>query len=152
MNITLQTLSPLPIAYIRRVGAYGAGNAQTMEQLKQWVSSKHLMNDNTVIFGIAHDDPQRTSPENCRYDACVQLVGGNAVTDVDVQQGEIAGGSYALFLIAHTAEAMAQAWSELFQKLSELHFSFDATRPILERYATQQVSQHLCEILVPVNE
>jgi DNA gyrase inhibitor len=108
------------------------------------------MNSKTVIFGIAHDNPQTTPPENCRYDACILLANEHFPANDNVQQGKIAGGKYAVFTVKHNAEAVEQAWAEIFPVLSESGYLSDNTRPILECYSAVLVEQHLCEICVPI--
>lgn len=121
-----------------------------MEQLKLWAKKNNLMNNETIIFGIAHDNPQIIPRENCRYDACIILTDKSVNEKESVQIGEICAGKYAVFTIEHTAEAMAKAWIEIFQKLAEMGYILDSARPILERYAVKQVVQHHCEICVPI--
>jgi len=150
MKMNIEVMPSCSIAYIRQTGAYGKGNVETMEQLKHWANANNLMNSKTVIFGIAHDDPQTTTPEDCRYDACILIAEQGFPTGDKVQHGEIVGGKYAVFTVKHTAEAMEQAWEEIFPLLSETGDRLDTTRPILERYAAEQVAQCLCEICVPI--
>lgn len=150
MIINVENISPSRIAYIRQTGPYGLQNIQAMEHLKHWAKANDLMNNNTVILGIAHDDPQITPPENCRYDVCILPPEGYLMENADVQQGDIAGGKYAICTVKHTAEAIKQAWAEIFQKLSADNYLPDPTRPIMERYAAALIEQHLCEICVPI--
>lgn len=150
MNMNIETIPSYSIAYIRQIGAYGKDNIQTMEQLKRWAKANNLMNSKAVILGIAHDDPQTTPPENCRYDACILLADEHFLADDNVQFDKITGGKYAVFTVKHTAEAIEQAWAEIFPVLSESGYLADLTRPILERYAAEQVEQHLCEICIPI--
>ncbi|MHB8072351.1 DNA gyrase inhibitor [Desulfosporosinus fructosivorans] len=150
MHVNIETIPSFSIAYIRQVGAYGAENIRTMGQLKHWAKANNLMNSKAVIFGIAHDNPQTTPPENCRYDACLLLADKHFPASGNVQYGEITGGKYAIFTVKHTAEAVEQAWAEIFPVLSESGYLPDTTRPILERYAAEKVEQHLCEICVPI--
>ncbi|AEY66173.1 GyrI-like domain-containing protein [Clostridium sp. BNL1100] len=150
MNMNIETIPLCSIAYIRQIGAYGAENIRTMEQLKQWAVANNLMNNKTVIFGIAHDNPQITPPENCRYDACILLADKHFPAEGNLKHGELSGGKYAVFIVKHTAKAVEQAWGDIFPSLFENGFLYDATRPILERYAAEKVEQHLCEICVPI--
>ncbi|SHH95368.1 AraC family transcriptional regulator [Desulfosporosinus lacus] len=150
MHVNIETIPSFSIAYIRQVGAYGAENNRTMGQLKHWAKANNLMNSKAVIFGIAHDNPQTTPPENCRYDACLLLADKHFPPGGNVQYGEITGGKYAIFTVKHTAEAVEQAWAEIFPVLSESGYLPDTTRPILERYAAKKVEQHFCEICVPI--
>lgn len=114
MHMNIETIPSCPIVYIRRIGAYGLGNAQTMEQLKTWAKINNLMDNELVILGIAYDDPQTTPPENCRYDACILLDGQSITQNAPVQHGIIDGGKYAIFTIEHTPLALEQAWLEIF--------------------------------------
>lgn len=150
MKMNIETIPSCSIAYIRQIGTYGEENIQTMEQLKHWARDNNLMNSKAVIFGIAHDNPQTTLPENCRYDACILVTDEHFLVGDNVQHGEIAGGKYAVFAVEHTAKAVERAWAEIFPVLSESGYLPDTKRSILERYAAEQVEQHLCEICVPI--
>jgi len=57
------------------------------------------MNSKSVIFGIVHDNPQTTPPENCRYDACILLADKHFPAGSNIQYGEIAGGKYMVFTV-----------------------------------------------------
>ncbi len=150
------------MAYIRHTGPYGPGNIETMERLKDWAKSRDLMNGHSVILGIAQDNPQIIPPETCRYDACILLPdgypvggsvggsGGDSVTEKDVHLGSITGGRYGVFIIDHTAEAVRQAWEEVFRQLFAENYIPDSSRPILERYKAELIEQHLCEICIPI--
>lgn len=152
MDITIEKIPPYRIAYIRRVGPYGNNNVQTMEEIKKWARANHLFDEETVILGIAQDNPKITEPENCRYDTCVVVSNNFSSNDDFVNIGNIVGGKYAVFKIDHTAEAVQKAWIEIFPELSEKGYQFDNTRPIIERYAVKMINNHFCEICVPVNE
>ncbi|MDF3000518.1 MAG: gyrase inhibitor [Bacillota bacterium] len=75
-----------------------------------------------------------------------------ASEDSKVQYGELPGGTYAVFTVSHTAEAVAQAWIEIFALISASGSIPDLSRPILERYHAGLVAEHLCEICVPITE
>jgi DNA gyrase inhibitor GyrI len=150
MKITEENIPSSRIAYMRRVGPYGADNMQMMEKLKQWARANSLLNDESIIFGIAQDNPATTKPENCRYDTCIVITNEYILKDSSVCLGKISGGKYAVFLISHTVDAVREAWAELFPQLSEQHYQLDETRPILERYAASMIKNHFCEICVPI--
>jgi DNA gyrase inhibitor GyrI len=150
MEMTTENIPSYKVAYVRRVGPYGADNVQTMEKLKQWARSNNLWNDKSVVLGIAQDNPETTKPENCRYDTCIVLENDVVLDDDSVCQGNLTGGKYAVFLIPHTAEAVQAAWAEIFSYLFSQAVQYDETRPILERYAVERVKNHYCEICVPI--
>jgi len=150
MDTVIEKIPAYKIAYIRQIGPYGINNVQTMEKLKKWAKSNHLFNDESIIFGIAQDNPETTKPENCRYDTCIVVSNDYSVIDDYVREGDIVGGKYAIFKINHTAEAVQKAWIDIFPELLRQGYQFDEVRPIIERYIVKMVNNHHCEICVPV--
>ncbi len=150
MEVTIENIPAYRIAYIRRIGPYGIDNVQTMQDLKEWAKSNNLLNGESIILGIAQDNPQTTKPEDCRYDTCIVVSKEYSKTDDSVKEGSTAGGKYAVFKIDHTAEAVQKAWMDIFPELARQGYVLDEARPIIERYAVQMVNDHYCEICVPV--
>lgn len=150
MKLSTEHIPQLRIAYLRKIGPYGSGNVQTMESLKAWARSNGLFNDDSVILGIALDDPETTMRENCRYDTCIVVADDFSFKEGDIKEGLLQGGKYAIFRIDHTAEAVQKAWAEIFPELSGQGMQFDYSRPIMERYRVEMVNNHYCEICVPI--
>nr|WP_184312531.1 GyrI-like domain-containing protein [Anaerosolibacter carboniphilus] len=150
MDIMIEKMPAYRIAYIRQIGPYGIQNVQTMEELKEWAKLNHLFNDESIIFGIAQDNPETTRPEDCRYDICIVVSNDYSVIDDYVREGNIVGGKYAVFKIHHTAEAVQQAWIDIFPELLRQRYQLDESRPIIERYMVQMVNNHYCEICLPI--
>lgn len=150
MDTRTETMQPCTIAYIRRTGAYGIECKAVMEQLKSWAKQTNNLNDDSIILGIALDNPEVTEPESCRYDACL-VVSNDFHTDADnVHTRKLNGGKYCVFTVAHTTEAIQQTWSTMFTEISTLGYSLDFSRSIIERYAMKMISKHLCELCVPI--
>ena len=150
MDTRTETMQPCTIAYMRRTGAYGIECKAVMEQLKSWAKQTNNLNDDSIILGIALDNPEVTAPESCRYDACL-VVSNNFHTDDDnVHTRKLNGGKYCLFSVTHTTEAIQQAWSTMFTEISTLGYALDFSRPIIERYAMKMINKHLCELCVPI--
>ena len=61
-------------------------------QVWPWLAEHGLLD--CPRFGVSLDDPSRTPPEKCRYDACVELPSG--LTLPDTPETTIAGGRYAV--------------------------------------------------------
>lgn len=155
MNLMIENIPELKMAFMRRVGPYGAENIQTMENLKAWADENHFLHEDTVILGIALDNPQTTLPENCRYDTClvidqVSQIETTTTQDKTIHIGTTPHGKYAVFLVPHTPEGVQSAWEHIFPCLSGESLEFDPNRPIVERYAAKKINQHLCEICVPI--
>lgn len=150
LDVQKERTASFSVVYKRLVGAYGPENHQWMERMKRWVQENGLACEQTMILGIAWDDPSVTAAEMCRYDICVTSQ-KNICMDSDYLEREtIDGGCYAVFLIEHTAEAVRTAWSQCFAALPELGFVLDRTRPVMERYQTELVDRHCCELCVPI--
>lgn len=151
MNINIEIIPAYKIAYIRKIGPYGSQNVEAMEKLKSWAKEKNLFNEESIILGIAQDNPEFTEPNACRYDTCLVVSEDFEADDKNINLGEIIGGRYCVFFtINHTADAIQKAWMEIFLELSKANYEFDAGRPILERYALKMINKHLCEICVPI--
>lgn len=150
MTYKIEEMPTGRVVYMRRIGPYGAGNYALMEKFKEWAKANGLFTKSAVILGISQDNPETTPPENCRYDVCIVVEDDYAITDANVNEAELPGGRYAIFTIAHTAEAVQKAWGEIFSQLSAQGQQPDLARPILERYIPAMIDKHLCEICVPI--
>ena len=138
------------IFFIRHTGPYGPGNLLTMEKLKDWALTNLLLNDETIILGIARDNPELTNPKDCRYDACLVVSKNFCFQDESINRDVLNRGKYAVFTIAHTADVIQQAWNDIFYELQKQGLAIDYTKPILERYITKMVQNHLCELCIPI--
>ncbi|MGG3574074.1 GyrI-like domain-containing protein [Bacillus gobiensis] len=148
MNIKIETLPKYRIAYVRQVGPYGPDNVQAMKKLKNWAEENNLLAETAIILGISQDNPETTSPENCRYDACIVISNNYQIND-SVSESELPGGKYAIYKVKHTAEDIQKAWTEIFSELLNRGYQID-TKPIFERYIDDMVYSDCCEICVPV--
>ena len=151
MEMKIEKLPGYKIRYFRKVGAYGIDNMQIMEKIKDYAKSCKLFCDQSLFFGVIHDNPVLTAPENCRYDACI-VVNDEKLMDNTINSGFIDEGNYAVFLIGHTAESIQKAWMEIFPDMNKRGYKYDETRPILERYSVEMIKKHLCEICIPVKQ
>ncbi len=150
MNCIIEKMPSYNIVFIRRVGEYGIGNNQTMEELKQFAKQNNLLNDKSIILGIAQDNPELTEASECRYDACLVVADDFEFDNKTLQKSEISGGKYLVFTINHTQQEVEKAWSMMFIELENLDCKIDVSRPILERYASEKLKEHKCEICIPI--
>jgi len=141
----VETFRNTTIAYMRRVGAYGPKNKELMATFKAYLKTHDLLNEETVILGVALDDPQVIPANALRYDVGVVLK-NSKVEGLEIRN--IADGQYAIFEIPHTETDMQSFWQNIRQTTEAL--SVDRERPIIERYATDKIRHHLCEICIPI--
>lgn len=148
MRYEIEFMDVERIAYMRRVGAYGAENYDLMEELKVWIGENELWSEDTTIYGIARDNPELIGAENGRYDVGV-------VVDDDYKNDEIDfeyldKGKYVIFSVEHTEEAVNSFWNSYIEKLLELKYIFDESRLILERYRNSLIKEGYCEFCIPI--
>ncbi|RDW17252.1 AraC family transcriptional regulator [Oceanobacillus chungangensis] len=148
MKINIEEIPESRIAYFRNVGEYGEKqNKELMQSFKKWAQSNGIF-DNSTILGIPQDNPEFTPKEDCRYDVCV-IINKDFNVAEPAQVGKFAGGKYAVFLLDHTKEAVSEFWGNIFTEIENNNLSI-REQPIIERYTSQMIDSHLCEILVPI--
>lgn len=148
MNIKIENLPNYRIAYVRKVGPYGPHNVKTMEKLKGWAKKKGLFNKNSTILSIPRDNPDVTSPEECRYDADI-VISNEYQVDNDVREDKLLGGQYAIYRVKHTQEDIQKAWDTIFVELLKKGYQIDS-KPMFERYYGEEDDVDYCDICVPV--
>ena len=113
MPLEIRHLPPLRLAYMRHTGAYAhPGLTQLWERFGQWCNERGLDQPRPKFYGISHDDPACTPPEQCRYDACVR-VGVGLRTGEQAQIQDFPGGSYACMKFVGTGPDIAAAWARM---------------------------------------
>ena len=137
----IETFQGITIAYMRRIGAYGPENRQLMEKLKAFLAQHDLLK--STILGIPLDDPTITPAEQLRYDVGL-IVPVHAVIPLPTRS--IDDGTYAVFEVQHTQQGVSSFW----QNIGQLTLSIDNTKPIIERYSSQKIAEHLCEFCIPI--
>lgn len=151
MHVRIENLPAYRIAYMRQIGSYGSNNIQLMQKLKKWAITRDLLTDTSIILGIAHDDPEVTPSEKCRYDCCIVL-SDKYDLEKDMNEAMLPGGQYAIFSVEHTAEAIGKAWHEIFSIwLPDSSYQID-DRPLFERFigTALSVEPDSCEICIPL--
>lgn len=140
----IEEFNDITIAYMRREGAYGSENKALMEKFKSYLNQHHLLK-NSVILGIALDNPYTTETAKLRYDVGI-VVENNQNTGLETRI--IPNGLYAIFEVPHTLEGVNYFWNQLEQLTDNL--SVDKKKPVIERYSFDKVKNHLCEFCVPI--
>jgi AraC family transcriptional regulator len=132
MKVEVIERKATPIAYLRRVGPYGeALGAFWQTEVYPWMVAGGLLQQER--YGISHDDPNVTAPEQCRYDAGCEIPPkfialGNAHKTV------IPGGNYAALSFKGTVSEFEPAWTALLRDwLPSSGLQLD-NRPMFEYY------------------
>jgi AraC family transcriptional regulator len=132
MKVELIDRQSTPIAYLRHVGSYGAPIAAFWQNsVYPWMVTHGLLRQ--PRYGISHDDPTITAPQQCRYDAGCELppnstIPGNALMTT------IPGGKYAVMSFEGTVADIEGAWIAMLRDwLPSSGLQLDG-RPMFEYY------------------
>jgi len=94
INVTIKTIDPIKVAFIRHIGPYSEAVA-TWDKLKNWAAIHNLDFANTLFIGVAYDDPDVTPTEKLRYDACLSI-NKDIKPEGEVGVQTLHGGEYAV--------------------------------------------------------
>ena len=139
----IEEFENIKIAYMRRVGEYGKENKKLMEIFKEYLKENRLFDENTVLVGIALDNPAETAATMQRYDVGIIV---RDELDYDLPIREIANGEYAIFEVPHTKEDIMHFWKNIQNITANL--PVDTSKPIIERYSNYKINSQLCEFCI----
>ncbi|WP_414698075.1 GyrI-like domain-containing protein [Peptacetobacter sp. AB845] len=141
----IEEFENVKIAYMRRIGEYGKENKKLMEIFKEYLKENRLFDENTVLVGIALDNPVETPATMQRYDVGIIV---RDELDYDLLIREIANGEYAIFEVPHTKEDIMHFWKNIQNITANL--PVDTSKPIIERYSNYKINSQLCEFCIPL--
>ena len=154
MKVTLIDRQPATVAYFRHLGPYGEAIARFwQETYVPWAVINKLRADH-VRYGISHDDPGITAPEQCRYDACAE-VAPDFVAAGGALNTTIQGSKYAVHRFKGTVDQVGETWAALLRDwLPSSGLQLDG-RPCFEYYPKGaafdgKTGEFECDICIPV--
>lgn len=154
MKVTLIDRQPATVAYFRHIGPYGEPIARFWQATYvPWAVMNKLGADH-ARYGISHDDPSITAPEQCRYDACAEVTPDFIATGGALKK-TIPGGKYAVLNFKGTVEQAGEAWASILRDwLPSSGLQLDS-RPCFEYYpkgaaCDGKTGAYECEICIPV--
>jgi AraC family transcriptional regulator len=156
MNVEIVNRKPTDIVYLRHLGSYGPSIGHFWQStVYPWMTAHHLLGQ--PRYGISHDDPNVTAPDQCRYDAGCEMP-----EDFRIPTGAhktiIPGGSYAVHTFKGTVAQIEGAWTGMLRDwLPSSGYQLDA-RPMFEFYpsdsrfdpATGVFDSRLCIPIAPL--
>ena len=114
MEVRVISLEPARIAFVRHVGPY-AEVGPTWQRLVAWAGGQGLLGLDTRTFGLCHDAPDTTTPEQLRYDACI-VIGPDVQAGDGVEVQDFAGGRYAVATHRGSYTRLAETYSGLIEE------------------------------------
>ena len=156
MNVQIIERKPTQIAYLRHVGPYGQPiDTFWQTQVYPWMVENGLIGQ--ARYGISHDDPRVTAPEQCRYDAGCEIPTG-VLSRGDAHRTTIPGGQYAALSFKGVVAEFERTWDALLRDwLPSSGLQLD-NRPMFEYYpvgssfdpSTGVLECKLCVPVVPL--
>jgi len=130
-KVTILNLPEVTVAYMRQKGPYGEPIGDLWRRFNKWREVRDLLGRNA--YGIALNDPSITAPEQCVYDACVEVPPGFAAAG-DVSTKALPGGKYAQKEFIGNPQTISDAWGDFLGGwLPDSGYQFD-DRPCFELY------------------
>ncbi|PLY08042.1 MAG: AraC family transcriptional regulator [Arcobacter sp.] len=132
-------LDDIEILYVRRTGAYQKAAQEAWEVLMPFAyghrikNKKNLMGDDSMMFGIGHDNPHVTEVDKLRYDACISWDDKSVKPEGEIQSKIIDGGKYAMFLHKGSYETLINTYDGISDWIVESGVEL-RDLPILEKY------------------
>jgi AraC family transcriptional regulator len=134
MKPTIKEIQAIKVTCAREVGSYQQAAQNAWGRIMKYGYSNRLMAKEVRSIGISHDDPSVTTPEQIRYDACLEL-------DFDIKSEEnlfkhvIAGGKHAVFLHKGAYEELQNTYAFIFNTwLPQSDFDIKEKQPCFEIY------------------
>jgi AraC family transcriptional regulator len=152
MKIDIVERQPVRVAYLRYTGPFGEPVALFWRnKAGPWLAENGLLD--CPRYGVTLDDPSRTPPEKCRYDACVEMPPG--LTLPESPEATIAGGRYAVTRFKGTAAEIGAAWGEFLREFHAASAKLDHGRAPFEHYPRgayrdMRSGVFACELCLPV--
>lgn len=153
MRIDITDRQPVRVAYLRYTGPFGEPVGRFWRsKVAPWLADHGLVD--CPRYGVTVDDPSRTPPEKCRYDACVELPAGLSLPDAP--ETTIAGGRYAITHFKGTGADIGAAWGEFMREyFTDPTRKIDHSRSPFEHYPRgaffdMRTGVFACELCLPV--
>ena len=152
MKIDIVERSPARVACLRYTGPVGEPLGRFWRKtVLPWLADHDVID--CPRYGVSIDDPTNTPPEQCRYDACVELPPGLSLPGL--AEATVAGGRYAVTCFKGSGTQIGAAWTAFLNDAVARGLSRDAKRPLFERYPRgalhdERTGVFGCELCVPL--
>ncbi len=132
MKVEITEMETMMVAYTKHVGPYNeCGKA--WEKLCTWAGPRGLLRPNSKFIGLCYDDPEITSSEKIRYDACISI---DEKIEVEGEIGlqTIDSGSYAMTTHLGPYEELSKTYAQLCGQWVPQNGYEIASKPSIEIY------------------
>lgn len=154
VEVRIEDMPAIHAVYVRRMGPYNVAAGQAWEVLCRWAGPRGLLRPGAVWFSVSHDDPDVTSPDKLRYDACLAVDAATPVDDtvgvLDLPARRVAKARY----VGPSAGIIA-AYRELFGEWLPASGFVPTNAPAIEVYLPEEgnrpeTDQFVMDVCLPV--
>jgi len=132
MEIEFAERPQVKVAYLRYTGPLGEPLGKFWRHTVAPLLAEYGVLD-CPRYGVTHDNPKTTPPDQCRYDACVELPRGLSLPNA--AETTLSGGRYAITNFRGTGGEISAAWSAFIGSvLGNPAHAIDMQRPAYEHY------------------
>lgn len=110
---TLKEVAPFRVNFVRKVGDYFKTAPLAWNAIRQVVIDKDVDPSECQFYGLTHDNPDITSVEKCRFDACMKPKTLLPHEGELLEQG-MGGGLYAIFTHTGPYDTLGDTYREIF--------------------------------------
>jgi AraC family transcriptional regulator len=115
MDVVVETMPARHVVYLREMGPYSRQRqGRAIRRLLAWAVARGIETSGGSL-GIFLDNPEITSPGQCRYDACLAVPPGTRV-DGDVGLRQIPGGTHAMYRCRRKTDRYARDWEDMLSR------------------------------------
>ncbi len=111
----IRTVPERTVLYVRKTGSYSTAAAGAWEALCRYAYSHKLVNKNSTMIGISHDDPDITEADKLRYEACI-TVDKPVKPDGEIGVRTIEGGTYAVFMHKGPYDRLGETYRAIYSR------------------------------------
>ncbi len=114
-DVTVKTFPDMTVAYVRHIGPYAGDEALftgLFEKLMKWAGPRGLLQEETKVMIVYHDNPELTDSNKLRTSVCITVPEGTE-TSGDIGKTTISKGTYACGHFELAADEYQQAWDAM---------------------------------------
>jgi AraC family transcriptional regulator len=153
VRIEISERQPVRVACLRYSGPYGEALGRFWRvTVALWLAENGVLD--CPRYGVTLDNPMNTPPDQCRYDACVEIPRG--MTLPGAEEVTIPGGRYAVTHFKGTGADIGNAWGEFVGvALRGTGSRADPSRNVIEHYPRgayfdPKTRVFSCELCLPI--
>ena len=157
-QVFIEEILPLKFAYIRNIGPYHGGEVlfgKLHTQLFLWAAARELVDDNTIVWNIYHDNPNITEDKKLRVMVGIPIMDFvNSSGPVGITK--ICGGKFGVCRFLLKRDEFADAWDWMFsQWLVNSGYEWDNRESFERCHGEKFINGHHffdVDICIPVKE